>query len=98
MSGKANGFVRRETDLDWVRDENGVAHAIRQSEWPHHTAFCCKYVRGDYIQPCQNVYGKCLECWKRAVQCIVPEGDEKPAQCLVRGHGLHCKKMNGKPI
>lgn len=94
---KEFGFVRQERDFEWIRDEQGIAHAIRQSEGVHHSAFCCKYLKGDPAYVGATVFQKCRECWARISGIGLAEALDRPAQCVLRGHGIQTRRRNGVP-
>ena len=93
------GFYER----DWVRDDQGFAHAIRQTEWPHHSAYCGKYLKGEFVPSDEFAerfgYGgserrparRCPECCdrlSRVIPATAEDDDRGPPRCVILGRGV----------
>lgn len=72
----------------WVRDEQGVAHAIREAEGEHHSAMCGKYVRGTPEPPGQSHrHTLCWKCAHRLKKCLLDVEEEYVPRVVLLGRG-----------
>lgn len=82
---------------EWVLDERGLAHAVRESAGPHHSCKCGKYCRADRVAVLGelvmdgNVCDKCLGIVQRRKYSTIahPQRDDPREPAAVsRGRGI----------
>lgn len=86
---KPNGSVEHHR-VRWVRDESGVAHAVRQSEGEHCSAYCRRYVKGEWfvVVHGDSVRDKCRWCCDKLDHPIALSSGPPIPRVVLLGHGV----------
>lgn len=90
MSARESWGAIEHHKVRWVRDGLGIAHAVKQSEGVHCSAYCRKYVRGEWfiVGKGELIPSQCPVCCDRLERPVVLASGPQVPSVVLMGRGV----------